>query len=306
MTKAIPHSLQLKSELERIESEMVRILEASRFERYIKPTNPFTSLGSNPPTRPQILHRWTELRPNDAEAQIRLFKQYETWHASFMSLFWDKPTNQQAELLHTHATVQGWIRSRQHSKIPESNIAAVESFKRDIRPFFDRLDALADAAKGETILIPDTNAVIDYPDLSSYEKIINRPQYEIVITSTVIGELDKLKRLHANKEMRARVVDIIRRLKQWRATGDVVRGVQLSDAVTLRMIPNEPDFKQAPSWLDPENNDDRIVASALEIQRGNPGATVILITSDLNMQNKASMAHMPSVDPSESLNGTAP
>ncbi len=63
------------------------------------------------------------------------------------------------------------------------------------------------------------------------------------------------------------------------------------------MVATEPDFEHTLHWLDNGNSDDRIIASALEIQVRNPSDTVILVSSDINLQNKAEMANLPYLEP---------
>jgi predicted ribonuclease YlaK len=65
------------------------------------------------------------------------------------------------------------------------------------------------------------------------------------------------------------------------------------------MIPTEPRMADLPSWLDPNNQDDRIVGSLLEIQCAQPSAVVVLVTDDMNLQNKAEMAFLPWSEPPE-------
>jgi hypothetical protein len=59
----------------------------------------------------------------------------------------------------------------------------------------------------------------------------------------------------------------------------------------------EPRFERTLHWLDPTNQDDRIIASVLELQRAVPSATVILVTGDINLQNKSEAANLPYADP---------
>ena len=44
------------------------------------------------------------------------------------------------------------------------------------------------------------------------------------------------------------------------------------------------------SWLDPTIDDDRIIASVLEVQAANPSDQVVLVTGDINLLNKAEAA----------------
>jgi predicted ribonuclease YlaK len=65
------------------------------------------------------------------------------------------------------------------------------------------------------------------------------------------------------------------------------------------MIPTEPKMADLPSWLDPDNQDDRIIGSLLEIQRAEPSAVIVLVTDDMSLQNKAEMAFLAWAEPPE-------
>jgi predicted ribonuclease YlaK len=50
-------------------------------------------------------------------------------------------------------------------------------------------------------------------------------------------------------------------------------------------------------WLDADNRDDRFIASAIEVMRARPRSAVVIVTRDLNLQNKAEFASLPFVEP---------
>ena len=50
-------------------------------------------------------------------------------------------------------------------------------------------------------------------------------------------------------------------------------------------------------WLDPASPDDRLLASCVEIMRLHPRSTVMLVTGDINLQNKAEFALVPFLEP---------
>jgi predicted ribonuclease YlaK len=79
----------------------------------------------------------------------------------------------------------------------------------------------------------------------------------------------------------------------------VLEGVTVAKTITVQMIPTEPRMADLPSWLDPDNQDDRIIGSLLEIQCAEPSAVVVLVTDDMNLQNKAEMAFLPWAEPPE-------
>jgi len=72
-----------------------------------------------------------------------------------------------------------------------------------------------------------------------------------------------------------------------------LKGVTVNKTVTVKMVAAEPNFDNTLKWLHCDNIDDQIIASVLEIQKGNPSSIVIITTSDINLQNKAEMANLP-------------
>jgi len=178
-------------------------------------------------------------------------------------------------------------------KTPEK---AVEDFEQAID---EVLRILSDYFSGESnppLAIPDTNALLANPAMEDwcFEGV---PCFEFVLTPTVLGELDEHKVNHRNSEVRGKAEQIIRRIKEYRRRGALHDGVTLvKGAVSLRAIAMEPDMKQTLSWLDPSNNDDRFLATSLQIIRENMGRSVFIVTRDINMQNKAELAGIPSCE----------
>ena len=67
--------------------------------------------------------------------------------------------------------------------------------------------------------------------------------------------------------------------------------------MTLRAEHREVRCADILNWLDPDVPDDRILASALDLQARRPAATVVLMTRDLNLQTKAAAVAMPFAEP---------
>jgi len=64
-------------------------------------------------------------------------------------------------------------------------------------------------------------------------------------------------------------------------------------------IATEPSVETTLPWLDLENNDDRFLAAVIEVMRNRPRSPVIIISRDINLQNKAEFARVPFVEPPE-------
>jgi hypothetical protein len=148
----------------------------------------------------------------------------------------------------------------------------------------------------QTYIIPDTNSIVQFPDPNSYKKISQTDKFIFIIPPTIIRELESHKMFHKNEAFRDKAKSVITRLKGYRNQGDVLDGVTVNKSITVKMVATEPNFEKTLKWLDPNNNDDRIIASILEIQIDNPSDIVILVTNDINLQNKAQLANLTTCD----------
>jgi len=160
---------------------------------------------------------------------------------------------------------------------------------------FRQLISLFKKESHELIIIPDTNALVQYPDPVAYRQLFVSP-FTLLILPTVLSELDKLKINHRNEDFRNKAKAAIKRLKGFRMQGDVLTGITVDKTITVKMVATEPNFEKTLKWLDPNHEDDRIIASALDLQVHHPADSVILVTSDINLQNKAQAAMLSFAD----------
>jgi hypothetical protein len=159
--------------------------------------------------------------------------------------------------------------------------------------------------RGEPIYVPDTNALAWNPDLETWS-FDDVPRFTLVLTVTVLSELDRLKVEHRNPDFRAKAEGLINRVKGYRTRGELSKGVVLRRNVsTLRTLAVEPEVADTLPWLDAGNDDDRILASMVEVMRDHPRTPVVLVTRDINLQNKAEYAGVPFVEPPDPP-GTTP
>jgi PIN domain len=157
--------------------------------------------------------------------------------------------------------------------------------------------ALYDPTPGQPVFVPDANAVVWNPDLEQWT-FEGAARFSIVLTSTLLGELDDLKMPYRGESVRETAEGVIRRIKEYGRRGDIHAGVTLRrDRSTVRMTAAEPDFKNTLPWLDPTIKDDRLLAACLEIVREHPHSPVVLVTRDVNLQNKARLAGIQFVEP---------
>jgi hypothetical protein len=109
-------------------------------------------------------------------------------------------------------------------------------------------------------------------------------RFTLILTATVVGELDRLKVEHRNPDFRAKAEGVINRLKSYRGRGELSRGVLLRPNVSsIKTIALEPNVEETLRWLDFGNDDDRILASFVaEMDMGMPEGVPIVYASPMH------------------------
>lgn len=178
------------------------------------------------------------------------------------------------------------------------NIAdAKTSFGKSLDTQVEALNSVYGKIGEGSLLIPDTNVFIKNPNIHTYEL---PERSNILILPTILSELDRLKVEHNNENVRQKALTAVRNIKEYRRRGKLLDGVKINDRLTAYTIAVEPRFEDKPSWLDPNNKDDRFIATCFEAAAKFPDSEVVILTLDINMQNKAEFALFPYLDPEES------
>jgi len=159
------------------------------------------------------------------------------------------------------------------------------------------LESLYQGTDSSVIYVPDTNALLFNPDLDLW-RFPETPKFSLALTPTVLSELDSLKVTHRSEELRKKAEGIISRIKGYRTRGRLSDGVTLArDVSELFTLAMEPDFDNTLPWLESDNKDDRIIASFIEVMRSHPRSAVVLVTRDVNLQNKVEFARLLFCEP---------
>ena len=258
-------------------------------------------------------------RPLRAKAlsMLRIFEDEYRWVASRHDLINDQRAMMLAEpvfdIIDQHGTTQ---------------LGTIDDARRAVNEYItlclQTVSAAYDQLDGQVLVVPDTNVLIDFPELGRYH--LRLPMTTVVFTPTVIKELeDHKRRLPKNAKdlqdvsrwMNAKAV--IRTLKQCGDVGNILRGVRLTDRVSVMALASEPKRENLPvydgisialpttlppepkrmgfpDWLDLDVPDDRFIASALEVRREHPKAKILVLSGDFNVLTKARQAQVPAFD----------
>lgn len=244
-------------------------------------------------------YAWNSLPPAGKQVQIHLLKEINGFVELVRSLTRTMPEAGREKLLHLLEDIRAAVEQDTLTWWKTKN-EAIAGFQK----LTDQVVAVIVEHYGSplhTVLaIPDTNALLINPDIEHwyFEGV---DHFEFILTPALLSELDKHKINHKNPDIREKAHKLIRKFKEYRRRGPLHQSiVVVNGRISLRSIACEPNMSQALSWFDPTNTDDRFLATALEIMADNLAASVFIVTSDINMQNKAEMALIPFQETPES------
>lgn len=150
------------------------------------------------------------------------------------------------------------------------------------------------------MLVPGTNALYWNTALDAWRLPWASEAFVVVLTPTVLKEIDLHKTDERRSSRREKAERIARQVGEYRRRGPLLRGVTLAARIsTIMAIAVESKMSDSLPWLDPASLDDRLLASVIEVMRLNPHASVIVVTRDINFQNKLEFARVPFVSPED-------
>jgi len=239
-------------------------------------------------------YSWKELNNEGKQIQNKLLKEYKKFIDLVLVLIKDVSKIMKNEFEECSNEILSYVEQNQ-----QVWVKSTEEVLSKVLEYIDKqmevVDSLYDPKEGSLIMVPDTNALLSNPDIENW-KFKDVTKFNLLLVPTVSSELDRLKVFHNNKNIREKCKKIIRKLNEYRRRGTLTEGVPvIKNKIWVRAIAVEPDFNNTLSWLDIQNNDDRILASFIEIMRFHPKSIIILVTNDLNLQNKAEFARIPCV-----------
>lgn len=237
-------------------------------------------------------HFWKPLTPEGKRIQVDLLPKVQHFGELLDVLAQDLPRSAQSELKTSLKRIRETV--EQHGptgwKSPAEAVSGIQDLTAKIR---NLLEEYFGSDRATAFAIPDTNAILHNPDIESWG-IDGFDELTLLLTPTIVSELDSHKVNHKNPDVRTKATTFIRKLKEYRRRGSLLKGVTIvKGRLSLRALSNEPDMSKTLSWLDPGNADDRFLATVLEAIRSNLGTSIVIITLDINMQNKAELAGIP-------------
>ncbi|MCK4543561.1 MAG: hypothetical protein KAU17_15125 [Spirochaetales bacterium] len=242
-------------------------------------------------------YAYNELNEEGRQIQAKLLEEYRRFYSLLTVLLKEQPKDTLKKLSRSDTVLTRTI--EQNKTWCKNTQEAFDKAAQALQAEFELLSRLFDPSEEESIYVPDTNALLYNLNIESWA-FPSIPKFTIVLLPTVLSELDFLKVNHRNDDVRKKAETIIRKIKEYRRRGKLTETVTVvKDKIMLQAIAIEPDMETTLQWLDPENNDDRILAGVIEIMRVRPRSIVTAVSRDINFQNKAEFAAVPYEEPPE-------
>jgi hypothetical protein len=165
---------------------------------------------------------WADLDQDGRRLQSRLLEENRRLAALVRALLSNAPEDGSKELKQAQETLQGLI-DQSHLTWVKTTAEAFTEAEEALDKQLELIANLYDPVEGTPIYVPDTNALLWNPDLERW-RFDDEPSFALVLTATVLGELDRLKIEHRNPEIRERSEGLIRRIKGYRARGELGAG----------------------------------------------------------------------------------
>lgn len=241
-----PYLERLRTELAGIEADQAALLDRSTI-RNVNPNKSDSSLfvvGAAD-------WGWG---PSDADVtamQMHLAARYSAWFERFRLLFPHPTADVAGSVKEVDDFMRRWT-SRpdgwDHS-IPRTIDSAKALATSQFATLNGLLDVAAKSGTAELRLVPDTNSLIRNPDLASYARAAQVPNFRVHLFPTVLGELDNLKDRGKAQDLRDQAQAVVRRLKGLRDKGNLAQGVKLTNTITVQAEAREIDVRSVLGWL---------------------------------------------------------
>ncbi len=284
---------RLKDRAEAIKIDLKELVSKHSSLRYERPHRLVIMAGGD--------FFWSPLQETGRQIQSKAIENYGKFCETIRILLKDQPSKDARQLNQYEASVKKAIeqnRNRHNDDTQGVLTEAYQAIDQQVGMISSLYHVLPDH---EAVYIPDTNALLYNTHLNQW-RFTDVAKFTIALTPTVLSELDALKINHRSEEVRSKAETLIRTIKGYRTRGRLTEGITLVTGLSrLIAFATEPKETATLSWFDFNNNDDRYLASVIEVMRKMPRSPVVIVTRDINLQNKAEFAELIYAEPPEPL-----
>ena len=241
-------------------------------------------------------HYWGSLSKEGLGVQSRILETYQQF-SHLITFLMQKQSNETQGAYYAYDMKLRQIIGQNGSTWYGEPSVALSEMSETFEKLVGLLEDLQDPSDGKAVFVPDTNALMYNPELKNW-RFHDVRYFWIFLLPSVLSELDIIMVNNQNENMRKKAESLVNKIKACRSHGRLTEGVPLVEGkIDIVAGAVETDFENTLPWLNINNDDDRTLASFIEIIRLYPHSPVILVTCDINLQNKAEFARLQFEEP---------
>jgi len=191
---------QLKNLFEELISKYSKIYRWNEPDSIIMSTHPYS---------------WKELSLEGKQLQSRILKEYHYFAERLRLLLLNQPPDSIASFDDSKNEISAIINQERTylSSLDEAKNVIYKNLDNQIK----LLDNIYDQSSGKILYVPDTSALLSNPKIEKW-RFVDVSEFEIILTPTVLSELDQLKINHRKADVREKAEGLIRQIKEYRRT----------------------------------------------------------------------------------------
>lgn len=166
--------------------------------------------------------------------QARLRRKHRAFSEMVTALVGDLPKSRR-KILESHIRTVSDVMEQSSGSYYGSTAQALAKARASIELLVGLIKGLFDPSPGGTILVPDASAIVWNHELAKWE-FADIDVFTLVITSTLLGELDSFATSNKTERVREAAGSAVRQIREFMRRGDIHgEGVPLRGQNTIRM-----------------------------------------------------------------------
>jgi hypothetical protein len=239
----LPFVDQLRVDLDAIEQRSLELLDASSIDY----RGGFNRSGGVVFIAPD--YDFGKATPEVRQLQMRLLPMVDLWLERLHLLFRGAAPDLRLDVDQAGQRVRGWISRNDHNwSLPSTIDKARVVVGSDFEKLRSLLDVFGSDPDAPTVAIPDTNVLLEVPEVSMYPELLGVDRVDVFLVAPVLAELDMLKNQGRTPQVREKAREASTWIKSIRNRGgSLAAGVEYLDGIRIFGRPRSPVSRECPA-----------------------------------------------------------
>ncbi|MBN2651930.1 MAG: hypothetical protein JXR63_06060 [Spirochaetales bacterium] len=211
----------------------------------------------------------------------------------FFNLYSKFPDTLEREIQDCFALLLGRLALRPDWILQKDNRKNLDIIRDDFKFLYNLVDSLGSNFEMNhyLLIVPDVDTLINIEDFHVFERLVGKNLAIVAIMKSVMDDIHDVSQMYLDEETTAKAQRVLERLND----------ANLNESYNNLTFSFVEDFKlkaMPARWLDFHNDEDVLLADILELSKSYSSAFVVLMSSNIDIQNKAELLKIPFLDAS--------